>query len=256
MSIKFFTPDGDGDTRIEVPSVDEAQMREVDRIAVEEFNLAILQMMENAGRNLALQTIRFLEETDKPNQGIKIVVAAGTGGNGGGGLCAARHLHNQGYPVSVVLTKPPEQLKGPTKSQLAILDAAGIQTNEPKEADKLFEEGAVILDAIIGYSLKGGPRGTSKELIEKVNASGKPVLSLDLPSGLDATNGETPGVCVRADQTLTLALPKPGLANPASGVIYLADIGIPPEVYHPLGIRFQPFFGGKGILALKIDCEN
>jgi NAD(P)H-hydrate epimerase len=88
-------------------------------------------------------------------------------------------------------------------------------------------------------------------LIEKVNASVKPVLSLDIPSGLDATSGDTPGVCIQAEQTLTLALPKPGLANLLSGEIYLADIGIPPEVYHPLGIRFAPFFNGKGIIALE-----
>lgn len=256
MSVKFFTAEVDGAARMDIPAVDAIQMREVDRIAVEEFSLSILQMMENAGRNLAWQTMRFLRATGYPNQGNQIVVAAGTGGNGGGGLCAVRHLHNQGYPVSIVLTRPPEQLMRPAKSQLATLEAAGVQVNEPKEAEKLFKEAAVILDAIIGYSLKGSPRSTSKELIEKANACGKPVLSLDLPSGLDATSGGTPGVCIRAEQTLTLALPKPGLANPLSGEIYLADIGIPPEVYHPLGIRFAPFFNGKVIIALELESRK
>lgn len=253
MSVEFYASDIDSKARRLVPSVDEDQMREVDRIAVEEFNLGILQMMENAGRNLAWLTIQTLADKDILFSEAKVVVAAGTGGNGGGGLCAARHLHNQGISVEVVLTRPADRLGGPAKSQLTILQAAGIPANGIETAQRLFEEASIILDAVIGYSLKGAPRGASKELIELINTSGKPVLSLDLPSGLDATSGETPGVYVQAGRTLTLALPKPGLTNPASGDIFLGDIGIPPEVYHPLGIRFTPFFIGRGVVQLEFE---
>ena len=114
----------------------------------------------------------------------------------------------------------------------------------------------LVLDAVIGYSLKGAPRGAAKRAIELVNGSGVPVISLDLPSGVDASNGETPGVRIQAAQTLTLALPKPGLKNPASGELFLADIGIPPEVYRPLGMQGDPFTGDDYIHPLRVANIN
>jgi hypothetical protein len=87
------------------------------------------------------------------------------------------------------------------------------------------------------------------ELIELCNRNATQVLSLDVPSGLDATTGETPGVAVRPDRTLTLALPKTGLAV-ISGEIYLADIGIPPEVFRPLGLSFAPLFRDRTWISL------
>jgi NAD(P)H-hydrate epimerase len=229
-----------------IPHVDEAQMKEVDRIAVEDFGLGILQMMENAGRNLALLALQIVGRGN-----LKFSVAAGTGGNGGGGLCAARHLNNQGYPVSILLTKPIEAYTGPAGVQLNVLLQAGLKPTPLEKVTDELTASSLILDALIGYSLKGAPRGTIHELIDAINASGMPVLSLDLPSGLDATSGATPGIVVSAEATMTLALPKPGLTNPVSGEIYLADIGIPPEVYLPLGIEFAPFFDGEYILQLK-----
>ena len=231
---------------IPIPHVDEDQMREVDRIAVEDFGLGILQMMENAGRNLALAALE-----NPILEGGRVAVAAGSGGNGGGGLCAARHLFNRGIPVSVVLTKPAEELRGAAATQFNILKQAGIMVISPQKANKVFSEADLILDALIGYSLRGSPSGVTAELIGMINAAGCPVLSLDLPSGLDATGGDTPGVFVRPWKTLTLALPKPGLLKLEAGDLLLADIGIPPEVYHPLGIQFDPFWGGEYILRLK-----
>ena len=109
-----------------------------------------------------------------------------------------------------------------------------------------------MIDALIGYSLKGAPRGVTKELVELINQHTKQVLALDIPSGIDATSGEAPGVFIQAQRTLTLALPKPGLTNPACGRLFLADIGIPPQVYQPLGIEFEPFFGNQYTIELKI----
>lgn len=234
-----------------LPFVDAAQMREVDRIAVEDFHLGILQMMENAGRNLATLAIRWLENAHGPLAKKKVVVAAGTGGNGGGGLCAARHLHNHGVEVAYVLTKPAEDLRGAAKVQQQILAAAGLH---PVSADEEIVSGAdLILDALIGYSLKGAPRAHTETLISQILMSGKPVISLDIASGVDVTSGTSPGVYIQAAQTLTLALPKPGLMNPASGTVFLADIGIPPEAYFPLGIHSVPFFEGQAILPLHLE---
>jgi NAD(P)H-hydrate epimerase len=224
-----------------IPSVDEQQMREVDRIAVEDFGLSILQMMENAGRNLAKNIIDLVD--NKPSKVITVV--AGTGGNGGGGLCSARHLHNHGYQISIILTRAAEDFRGAAGDQLEIIQKSGIAPQVPGNAKEVIEKSDITIDALIGYSLKGAPQGIHAEYIELINQHTKMVIALDLPSGVNATTGETPGVFVKADRTLTLALPKSGLKNPAAGEIYLADIGIPPEVFHPLGINIPPIFSDQ-----------
>jgi NAD(P)H-hydrate epimerase len=235
----FRTIDG-----IPVPALTAAQMREVDRIAVEEYGLGVLQMMENAGRNLALNVIEMLGRADG-----RVTVLAGSGGNGGGGLCCARHLHNRGFEVRVVLSKAPGELRGAARAQLDVLRAAGVVPVANGQADAAIAEAELTVDALIGYSLRGAPRGRVAALIEAGNRHSRRTLSLDVPSGLDATSGQAPGVVVRPERTLTLALPKTGLRH-APGALYLADIGIPPEVYAPLGISFKPFFGERYWLRL------
>jgi len=235
-----------------VPNVDQAQMREVDRIAVEDFGLGILQMMENAGRNLAAVALQSLGA----DRSGRVIVAAGSGGNGGGGMCAARHLHNRGVPVSVLLTRPPEELGGAAAVQCRILQQAGVPVRRADQRPETLQGAVLILDALIGYSLRGAPSGISRALIEQVNASGCPAIALDLPSGLDASSGVTPGVCIRAEQTVTLALPKPGLTNPVAGALILADIGIPPSVYQQLGVDAGNFWGREWRLPLRRIAED
>ena len=219
-----------------VPALSEEQMREVDRIAMEDFGLGVLQMMENAGRNLALHVIDMLDGT----KGV-VTVLAGSGGNGGGGICAARHLHNRRLAVRLLLTKRPGELTGSAGAQLKILSAAGLEASAPEQAEALIAEADLTIDALLGYSLQGAPRDLTATLIDACNRHAKQVLSLDLPSGVHASTGETPGVAVTPHRTLTLALPKNGLAR-IPGDLYLADIGIPPEVYEPLGVHFEPLF--------------
>lgn len=225
-----------------VPSVTADEMREVDRVAVEGVELGLLQMMENAGRTLA-GVVR-----DRLPDG-EVVVLAGPGGNGGGGLCAARHLHNRGGTVRVLLDRDPGEVSGAAGRQYRILaksdvvlTAAGDSTGA--DLRQRLADADVLVDALLGYGLVGAPRGTVADLLTAVEAVDTPVVSLDVPSGLDATTGETPGVGVSADATLTLALPKTGLATgddapslrPAVGDLLLADIGIPPVVYRRAGV--------------------
>jgi NAD(P)H-hydrate epimerase len=239
----FRTQDG-----IVVPAVTAEQMREVDRIAVEEFGLGILQMMENAGRNLALNVMDMLDFVGTTSVVGEVTVLAGAGGNGGGGLCCARHLHNRGFKVWVVLERDPRMLRGAAANQLNILQAAGLQPADPTESASgdpsykdMMRRSQIVVDALIGYSLRGAPQGKAAELIDLCNQHAARVLSLDVPSGLHATTGATPGLVVHPERTLTLALPKTGLQRVA-GELYLADIGIPPEVYHRLGLSFElPF---------------
>jgi NAD(P)H-hydrate epimerase len=221
---------------VRVPALTAGQMREVDRIAVEEFGLGVLQMMENAGRNLAQNVQDLLGDARG-----EIAILAGAGGNGGGGLCCARHLHNRDFQVCVVLDREEPLLQGAARNQLHILQAAGVQPVHVSQAREMLRRAQIVVDALIGYSLRGAPRGRAAELIDMCNQHAARVLSLDVPSGLDATTGDAPGMVVRPERTLTLALPKTGLQR-VPGELYLADIGIPPEVYQRLGLSFEPLF--------------
>lgn len=218
------------DAGIQVPAVTAEQMREVDRLAIEEVGPNLYQMMENAGRSLALTVLDAMGGASAPQP---VVVLAGTGGNGGGGICAARHLANRGVDVTVVLSELPG-LKAVTEEQLSTYRGTG---GRVASLDELPErEAGVVVDAIIGYSLGGAPRDAPREMIEWTIAQTVPVICLDVPSGIDATSGEAPGAHVLASATLTLALPKTGLDVAAVGDLFLADIGIPREVYRRSGI--------------------
>lgn len=231
--VHFLTADG-----LRIPALTEDQMREIDRIAVQQFRLGILQMMENAGRNLAEHMMERLQD------GGRVVVMAGTGGNGGGGLCCARHLLNRDLAVDLLLTKPPASYSGAAKRQWDALEAAGATPIPLHAAPKALESADIVVDALIGYSLRGAPKGSTADLIRRCNESGRHVVSLDLPSGLDASTGEMPGVVARADEVLTLALPKTGLAR-VEAELFVADIGIPCAVYQRLGLDLPPFFGPR-----------
>ena len=110
----------------------------------------------------------------------------------------------------------------------------------------------LILDAVLGYSLMGDPHGRAAESINVVNGRDDPILSLDTPSGLDTTTGRVGDPCIRADATLTLALPKTGLVESPEvvGDLYLADISVPPSVYLAFGIASEaPFTAGPVVRA-------
>lgn len=223
----FRTSDG-----VPVPAVSADEMREIDRVAVEDVGLELLQMMENAGRNLAG---RVLER--HPDE---VAVLAGNGGNGGGGLACARHLQNRDASVTVILDRAGDTLDGAAAVQHRILDEMGARVVTADVSDA-SSEADVIVDSLVGYGLRGEPRGRTRELIDRANAAETPIVSLDVPSGLDATTGDRPGSAVEPDEILTLALPKTGLLE-AEASIYLADIGIPRTVYERVGIEYRvPF---------------
>lgn len=225
-SAAFSTPTGRSVT---------AEMAEVDDVATDEFSISIRQMMEHAGRALAAQARAIGAEP--------VVVLAGTGGNGGGGLCAARHLANRDVPVSVVLDSAPETLGGATRAQYEALAAMGVSVDHGS-APLGDRSPGLVVDALVGYGLDGPLRGTAAELVESLDTFDGPVLSLDVPSGLDATTGARPGPAVEPEQVLTLALPKTGLTAVDAALI-LADIGLPAAVYETVGIGYtSPFTDG------------
>ena len=219
-----------------IPALTTAQMRRVDRLAVEVFHLSLLQMMENAGRNLAQVVMARLEGRAGP-----VVVLAGPAGNGGGGLCCARHLHNRGVEVAVVLARPALEMSPAARAQWSVLYAAGLRAAPLAEADSLLPRASLVVDALIGYGLQGAPHGAVRDLILRCNNRARRVISLDVPSGIDATRGLAPGQAVRAHVVVTLALPKTGLAGLDAELI-LADLGIPPQLYQQLGLSLGPIF--------------
>lgn len=232
-----------------IPSVSTGQMREVDRLMIEEYGIELLQMMENAGRGLAELARRL---SGGSVSGKSIMVLSGPGNNGGGGLVAARHLHNWGARVRVVLAGDPVRLRDVPAKQWRIMEKLGLErmTFDPRAAD-------LIIDALLGYGLSGDPRPPISGWIETINELGIPILALDAPSGLDTTTGKPGSPCVRASATLTLALPKTGLLASAAGEyvgdLYLADISVPPGLYASptLGLQVAPLFVHDSIIRFE-----
>ncbi len=230
------------------PALSTRQMREVDRLMVKEFGIQLIQMMENAGRNLAELARRFSSGTV---HGKTIIVLCGAGNNGGGGMVAARHLHDWGALVQVVLIGDASRLKKVPARQWKIVEILGLSriVLDLDSAD-------LILDALLGYGAQGDPRPPLAGWIQRANASGVPILSLDSPSGLDTTTGKPGQPCIRAEATMTLALPKTGLlapqARPFVGELYLADIGIPPELFAApsLNIEVDSLFAEDSIFRI------
>jgi hydroxyethylthiazole kinase-like uncharacterized protein yjeF len=168
-------------------------------------------------------------------------VVCGKGNNGGDGLAAARHLHRWGWLAGAACTDP-AGLTGPAAEQARALTALGVAiASSPAPG---FGDATLVVDAILGTGLSRAPQGRAGEWIEAIEASGRQVVSVDVPSGLDADTGTVPGVCVTASLTVTLGLPKPGLLvgeGPArAGDVWVADIGIPVEAYASLGIEVPP----------------
>ena len=235
-----------------VPTLTTAQMEEVDRLMIADYGIDLLQMMELAGRSLATLARRLLDGdvSDRP-----VVVLAGRGNNGGGGLTAARHLLNWGAWVQIVCSYPPEEYKGAAAHQLRTLQAMGAPLAWAEEGWEL-PPADLLIDAIIGYGLRGDSRGPARGLIQLANSSAAPILSLDTPSGVDTAEGRVFDPHIQATATLTLALPKHGFRQPAAaaacGDLYLADIGVPAALYAQLGVAVPALLGRGDVVALTV----
>lgn len=212
-------------------------MRVIDRLATEGAGPSLLQMMENAGRTLASLALRMLGEEWRAG---RIVILAGGGGNGGGGICAGRHLANHGAQV-ILLTVSGRGRSEAMRTQHALYRATDGREAPASALQTLRPD--LIIDALVGYSLDGPPDDPVSDLIQWANAMPAPTLSLDLPSGVDATTGVALGTAIVAHTTLTLALPKHGLDARQAGVLRLADLGIPRSLYREIGLSYSPPFG-------------
>lgn len=236
---------------MKVPVVTSDQLRTFYRLMGTEYGITPGEIVENAGRKLAFLAQTWLGDdlADRP-----VVVLAGRGANGGGGLAAARYLLDCEAWVQIVLSHPPATYRGAAAEQLARLQALGAPLAWAEEGWEL-PPADLVIDALIGCGLHGAPVGRVRDLIQLANSSLAPVLSLAAPSGLSLATGELFDPHVRAAATLVLGNPSTALVQEpgrsACGELYLADIGAPPALYARFGLPVPPF-AHKTLLPLKV----
>jgi hydroxyethylthiazole kinase-like uncharacterized protein yjeF len=211
-------------------------MREIDRRAIQEFGIPGIVLMENAGRAVYKEIVRLFPGVQKAT----VVIFCGKGNNGGDGYVAARYLINRGTKVKLFLLACKNDIKGDAWINLDMLLNMNLpiaEINKTEDIAALKDEvlsGDLIVDAILGTGTKGMVEGIAGQVIEFINKLNKPVLAVDIPSGMDADTGEPLGTAVKATRTVTFALPKKGFLNPEAkiftGELVIADIGIPQEL--------------------------
>ena len=217
------------------------QSRAVDRIAIERYGLSGLVLMENAGRGTAELLLHKIEESETAGP---IVICCGKGNNAGDGFVIARHLAINGQDVFLLLFSPPGELAGDAAVNFHIVEQMGLPLRVVLTAeDRAFAGERLaaadwIVDALLGTGTSGEVREPSRSAIRAINAAGKRVLAVDLPSGLDCDTGEPLGECVRATVTATFVAAKTGFDAPAAqpflGTVEVVSIGAPREIAESL----------------------
>src|SRR5213593_1555608 len=213
-----------------------AQMREADRRTIDDIGISSLVLMENAGR----QAVAAMETMYSDLSERQVAVLCGRGNNGGDGFVIARTLVQRGVDVAVFLIGRVADVRGDARTNLEILGRLGVTVVEISDSQAWelhfseLSDCTLIVDAIFGTGLNAPVSGLIESVIADVNASGIPVVAIDLPSGLSADSAEPIGPSIEAGLTITLAAPKLPLVLPPgetrAGDIVIADIGIPAEV--------------------------
>jgi NAD(P)H-hydrate epimerase len=222
-----------------------AEMRDVDRRAVADLGIPSAALMENAGRGAADALVKMLGALGAPRRGAHVAIVCGKGGNGGDGFVMARWLRRRGVRPVVLLAARAEDVVGDAGEKLAALRRGGVRPrviDDVAQAADVIADADVVVDALLGTGARGAPTGLTAALIDHVNTAGRPVVSLDIPSGLPAGGGAPPGPAVRAAATLTFAGLKLGLVQPPgldfAGRVTVVPIGIP-DAEVGRGIRTQ-----------------
>ncbi len=216
-------------------TLDREQSRRLDRLAVEEYGMTGLVLMENAGRGAV--DVLCGEGIDGPVTDKPVLICCGKGNNAGDGFVMARHLDLRGYDVRALAWAGPDELRGDAAVNFNILQKTDVPITvcgDDFDRGRLDEElarAAWVVDALLGTGARGEPRAPFDAVIERINASAAAVLAVDLPSGLDCDTGRPASQTVRAKVTCTFAAAKPGLimaeAEPYVGQVHVVDIGVP-----------------------------
>jgi NAD(P)H-hydrate epimerase len=239
------------------------EVRELDVRAARELMLPTLILMENAGRGAATWLVELAAgvlpgaisrpfSTSLPDltpglRSPKFLILCGPGNNGGDGGVVARHLDAWGFPTQTVWLTKRGLLRGDAETQWGILDRSQVKMltwydthgddPHPEDLDELIDEADWLVDGLLGTGLTRPVEGSLRTVIEVMNGSGKPILALDLPSGLDADQGVPLGVAIKARATATFVAPKLGFAAPGAidytGEVAIIDIGLPRSMLAP-----------------------
>lgn len=220
------------------------EMNNIDRRTRDEYGIPTLLLMENAASAIT----HIAEQTLGTVKGKRISVICSKGNNGGDGLASARQLHNRGAEVSIYLMSDAAAFTGEPAANLQIALKMGVEVSEKGKYEitrlrSALNHSHLIIDAIIGTGLSSTVKDEYKEVIELINASGRPVVSVDIPTGVNSDTGEIMGAAVRAAATVTFAIPKrghylhPGCVN--AGTLHIADISIPAQAIEKESIRLR-----------------
>lgn len=224
---------GEGRRRV----VSSTEMKAIDTELTQKYSMPSLLLMENAGRGVAEEVKRLFERVPQDQiSPASVVVLCGTGNNGGDGLVAARQLAKDGVPVHVVLAREESAISGDAKTNLNIVKSLRLplevfNLGQLNTVNALCRKSVILIDALLGTGTSGSLREPYATLVRLINESGKPVVAVDIPSGLDPDTGIAGDPTVKAATTVTMGLPKNGLvkkeAAPYVGRLLVADLGIP-----------------------------
>lgn len=215
------------------------EAREVDRYAIETIGIPGSELMERAGSYVSLGVKKYLKHIP----GSQVDVFCGTGNNGGDGFVAARQISDWGGTVNIWLAGNPEKISGDARIFFQKCDNNRISINVISEEQDLptkekVAESDLIIDALLGTGFKGEVRGVIGKAIELINSVNRPVISVDIPSGVSGDTGQVGGIAVKATKTITMGFLKRGLlfqpGKRLAGDVFLADLKYPPEAFRTL----------------------
>jgi NAD(P)H-hydrate epimerase len=208
-------------------SLSRSEVRDLDRRAIHEYGVPGVVLMENAGRGAAELMTRLNPQRQR------VTIFCGPGNNGGDGFVIARHLQNLGYPIDLWVAGPPKPGTDADVNYRIWQRTGAISQLSSAEDIQLLGAGWIV-DALFGTGLDRPLAAPFDRLVERINASGNPILAVDIPSGLDCDTGQPMGLTVRASQTATFVALKRGFlesaAKPWIGEVHVIDIGAPKKV--------------------------
>ncbi len=221
------------------------KIRDIDRRCIEEFEIPGLILMEHASIGVTLCAIDLLEQHGGEIEGKRITICCGPGGNGGDGFAIARHLHSLDASVKIIDLAPQSRHKDrSTNRSICLHLGIPVKSDCDPPVNSGTQSEDLIIDAVLGSGISRPPTGVIASAIDWMNDQPCAVLSVDLPSGLMADSGETPGKVVLATRTATLCLPKCGFLEPRGlqvvGEVWICPIGAPPSLLHGSAPLFPP----------------
>ena len=242
-------------------TVTRGEMQEIDRKAITEYGIPGIILMENAGIRTTDAALGMIKDKDEK----RVVIFSGSGNNGGDGWVVARHLINNGVYVTTFLVGDEGNLREEARINLSILENMGqkiFKIEKAGDGERLgigetLKEAHLVIDAIFGIGIKGEVREPARSIIRLINSVDTPVLSVDIPSGLDADTGLPLGEAIKADLTVTMGIAKKGLLNgdgPRYHTLRVLPLALPPAVFHRTGTA-SPYTGRLIVADIGLPRE-